>query len=180
MDNLIEVRNSPIAGVGVFAIQNIQKGQPIWQMRGVEVTFDEAVELFKNGLEAASDPLGIDDNLYYDLNETSRSFNHSCDPNSYMGPENELIALREIAIGDEIFFDYSTTMYYDEAQFARSGVEMWTCPCACGTSICRGIIDQFSTLPLDRKVFYLQHQYMPAFMHRKFAALLTSPSVKAD
>lgn len=59
--------------------------------------------------------------------------NHSCNPNCriYVAlPLIHLVALRDIAVGEEITYDYGVTMYDDP----------WTMKCNCGESNCRGLI----------------------------------------
>ena len=58
--------------------------------------------------------------------------NHSCEPNSEIRrarPQVLLVALRDIAAGEEITFDYAT-LYR----------KPWTMRCSCGTSSCRQVI----------------------------------------
>lgn len=135
-------------------------------MSGEETTLEEIITRIQAGQEAASDPFQIGDNLFMDLEETSRSFNHSCDPNVYVRGRDELVALRPIRKGEEITYDYSTTMRYDLEKIRASGNEPWTCPCHCGAYNCRGIINEFSTLPSERRDYYVSNRYLPDFLLR--------------
>ena len=68
--------------------------------------------------------------------------NHSCDPNAGVrieGTAAELFAIRDIAAGEEILFDYSTTL--DEEDF--------TMDCRCGSPSCRGRVGDGRDLPDD-------------------------------
>jgi hypothetical protein len=68
--------------------------------------------------------------------------NHSCEPNAAVriqGSGAALYALRDIAAGEEVFFDYSTIL--DEDDFTMS--------CLCGTPSCRKIIGDGKDLPED-------------------------------
>lgn len=87
-----------------------KKGQTICFLEGELCSLDEILKRVDEGKEEPSDPLGIDEEQYLDLNELSRTFNHSCNPNSFIKGKNELVALRDIKKGEEITFDYSTTM----------------------------------------------------------------------
>ncbi len=165
---LIIVEHSPIAGVGVFAVQDIPGGAIVHRMVGDVMTLDELFVRVHAGAEAASDPFQIEDDLFMDLEETSRSFNHSCDPNVYVRGNNELVALRPIPRGEEITYDYSTTMKYDAEKILASGHALWTCACLCGAETCRGIIDEFKTLPQERRDYYVRHRYLPDFMLRHY------------
>lgn len=164
MSTLFKVDRSPIAGNGVFALTTIAKGQPITLMTGTFCTDDEIIARIKAGDEVVSDPLQIGDAEFIDLDETSRSFNHSCNPNAYLRGQNEMIALREIQPLEEITYDYSPTINYNDAKFEEVGIEKWTCKCECGAVNCRGIIDQFKTLPEARRDFYITHRYLQNYM----------------
>jgi hypothetical protein len=55
--------------------------------------------------------------------------NHSCDPNIAVQGQIVFVALREIAAGEELTHDWTTT---DDAVYAIE--------CRCGSTACRGII----------------------------------------
>jgi len=163
-----QIQNSTISGVGVYATSPISAGVLICNMTGEHIDFEEAVNRVKSGVEMESDPLATSMSTYLDLDETSRSFNHSCEPNAYIRSMNELVALKDILPGDEICFDYSTTMHYPEEKILAAGFELWTCKCNCGTPSCRGIINQFKTLPLELQSYYLKNEFLPQFMMEAF------------
>ena len=54
--------------------------------------------------------------------------NHACDPNAGLRGQLSLVALRDIAAGEEITYDYATSdgSAYDEFE------------CRCGAEVCRG------------------------------------------
>ncbi len=166
--SLVIIKRSPIAGVGAFALQDLPEGTVVHRMVGDVATLDELIVRVHAGDLAASDPFQIEDDLFLDLEETSRSFNHSCDPNVYVRGNRELVALRAIPAGEEITFDYSTTMKYDAEKILASGHELWTCACLCGAAACRGIIHEFKTLPPERQRYYITHRYLPEFMLRQY------------
>jgi hypothetical protein len=64
-----------------------------------------------------------------------RYVQHSCAPNAAIR-DRELLAIAEIAAGDEITFDYETTEWDMASPFA----------CACGAPACRGIVRGFRHL----------------------------------
>jgi len=163
-----EIKKSDIAGNGVFAKKEIKKGQTIYFLEGELCTLDEVIRRVNEGKEEPSDPLEVDDEEYLDLDEISRTFNHSCEPNSYIKGKNELVSLRDIMAGEEIAYDYSTTMNDNEEKIINAGREMWTCKCNCDSKKCRGIIDQFKTLPEETKKFYSSNRFMPDFILKKF------------
>lgn len=167
------IRLSPISGQGVFASRLIRKGENVAVLHGETCTLEEMLHRVSAGSEASSDSLQIDDETYLDLDETSRTFNHSCDPNTYISGSSTLISLRDIQPGEEITYDYSTTMDDNEEKIRQlAGRPAWSSPCRCGAQHCRGVIDQFKRLPKEIRQTYLRVKHLPDFMLRKF----TSPS----
>ena len=93
--------------------------------------------------------LQIGPDLYIGESGAADDFvNHCCDPNAggcvIDGHDVRLIATRDIAIGEQITFDYSTTMDEDDFEF----------DCLCGSSQCRGLIRDFKHLPANIKARY--------------------------
>ena len=69
-----------------------------------------------------------------------RFMNHNCDPNTRIDGR-EVHALRAIAPGDEVTFDYNTTEWDLAAPF----------PCRCSSAHCGGVIRGFAHLaPAER------------------------------
>ena len=165
----LAIKPSPIAGNGVFTTGGIKKSQLIHVVTGELCTLEEVLHRVEMGVEAAADPLGVEEEKYLDLDELSRTFNHSCAPNAYIRGKNELMALRDIRSGEEITYDYSTTMNDNEEKIIKYGNEMWTCACHCGSADCRGIIDQFKNVPESTQKFYLRNRYAPDFILNEFS-----------
>lgn len=163
------MRGSAIAGHGVFATQPIKKGQRIHIMRGKRMTIQAMFRAVDGGLENSADPLLIGEDLYLDLDELSRTFNHSCKPNAYLRGKCTLTAIRNIRRGEEITYDYATSMV-DGDRIKSLGHPLWTCRCKCGARKCVGRIDQFKRLPARRQAFYVKNRYAPDFVLKKFAA----------
>ncbi|MBI3558703.1 MAG: SET domain-containing protein-lysine N-methyltransferase [Deltaproteobacteria bacterium] len=166
--SILVVKGSAISGRGVFATQPIKKGQRIHLMRGKRMTMRAMFRAVDDGLENSADPLLIADGQYLDLNELSRTFNHSCNPNAFLRRQCTLTAIRNILRGEEITYDYSTSMV-DGEKIRSLGHPVWTCRCKCGAPNCVGIIDQFQRLPARRRAYYLKNRYAPDFVLRKFA-----------
>jgi hypothetical protein len=80
--------------------------------------------------------------------------NHSCQPNAGIRNDRDLIALRNISKGEEIRFDYSTTM--QENSFRME--------CRCGKSNCRKIVNDFSTIPAELQKQYLSQKIVMQFI----------------
>ena len=169
MEKKIKSKKSKISGKGIFAIEKIKKGETICFMEGDLIDIHEMIGRVDNKFENGSDPLGVDNEMYIDLDEPYRNTNHSCNPNAFIRKRNELVALKNINKGDEITFDYSTTMNDNKEEIEKTGGELWTTPCNCGSKNCRKIIDQFKTLPQEVKEFYIKNKFAPDFILRKFS-----------
>ena len=77
--------------------------------------------------------LQIDDHLYMVSQPPfapADLVNHSCEPNCGIIGSCLVVALRDIAVGEELCFDYAMTDTNDYDEFV----------CACGTASCRGLI----------------------------------------
>lgn len=70
--------------------------------------------------------------------------NHSCDPNCVVRGERELVASRRIKKGEEVTFDYSTNVGWDE----------YSMRCLCGAGNCRGVILSYAHLGEELKRRY--------------------------
>jgi len=163
----LEIRKSKIAGYGVFAKKNIKKGTLIITLKGEICSSEEISRRIKNKVERPADPLQIDASTYLDLNEISRTFNHSCNPNAFIRGKNELVALRDIKKDEEITYDYSTTADEDEEE-VKNEHGIWYFACSCGSKNCRHIIKQFKNLPPKLKNFYLKNKFAPDFILNKY------------
>ena len=141
-------------GKGIFANRNFKKGETICFLEGKRAGLEVIQALKKKKREILVDPLQISDDQYIDLNEPYLYINHSCGPNAGIKGENQLFALKHIKKGEEIFFDYSTTM--DE------GID-----CQCGSKKCRGKIGDFFTLPKSLQNKYIKLGAIPDFIRKK-------------
>ena len=138
-----EVRDSGIAGSGAFATQPIAAGERVIEYVGERITHREADRRYDDEsmgehhtfLFTVSTRTVIDATV--DGNE-SRYLNHSCEPNC----ESEIVdgrvyisALRDIAPGEELCYDYAYERSGDEGQSDETLYQ-----CRCGTRTCRGSI----------------------------------------
>jgi len=172
MADFVKVGKSKISGNGVFAMSDFKKGQRICFLTGKMRSLNYILNRIYRDDEDPADPLGAGEEEYIELDEVPRNFNHSCNPNSFIRGKNELIAMRNIKKGEEINYDYSTTMADNKAKIEKAGFVLWTCKCNCKAKNCRKIIDQFTTLPEKRKKFYLENKYAPDFVLNKFKKAL--------
>ena len=132
----IRVVRSPIHGYGVVTLRGFAEGEAIAEVDGVAWREGENVD------DRYS--LRIEDGVYFDMVDQTRFINHSCDPNTWVevGVTDDgqawatVIALRPIAAGEELSYDYA---------FPANLAE----PCRCGADNCRGlIIDEDHLLPV--------------------------------
>jgi hypothetical protein len=82
----------------------------------------------------------IDDDLWLCSlgGRTDDYINHSCEPNlGFLQGDPRLFAIRDIAIGEELTFDYAMAM---------CEVDDWGFQCTCGAKTCRGAVAGFETL----------------------------------
>jgi SET domain-containing protein len=150
-------RKSKIHGFGVFAQQNIKKGELIVVWGGCIFTAEEVNKLPKRLITY---PVKVYNNLYLGQKiqsniDDAEMFNHSCNPNAYIFGQNILLAKRNIKKGEEICFDYATTE--DDPS--------WEFDCLCGAKNCRHIIKGndwhdpvFQKRNLSYFSFYLQEK----------------------
>ena len=145
---LAESRN----GKSVFANREFKKGEKIMDFKGPQCTYeqlpypymeDKHVQIGKNRYMGPSG--GLDDFV-----------NHSCDPNSGLIIEKEvtLIAIKDIKKGEEITWDYSTTMAEED----------WGMDCNCGSKKCRKRIMDFYYLPEETKRKYEMLGIVPDYV----------------
>jgi hypothetical protein len=137
----VAVAMSPIGGQGVFANAPIARGAVIHQMGGETVDLPACVARIVTRRVSIDDPLPIGRFTYIILDAFSNRFNHSCAPNALLRGRAELFAIRDIAAGEEITFDYSTTLRRSFYSWA------WRMPCNCGAPNCRHVIGDVGTIP---------------------------------
>lgn len=149
---LVEARNSPIHGKGVYALQPIRKGTRIIEYLGERISHAEA--------DARYEVKGDDDGhtfLFIASNRTvidagvngndARFINHHCNPNCETEIENSRVfinAIRDIKPGEELGYDYQLTW-----ESTDDPAELALYECRCGARKCRGTM--LDVEPLDKK-----------------------------
>ncbi len=140
-------------GLGVFARRALKKGETILAFGGPLIDFAETKR--RGPWECM--PLQIGTDRYYDTQPPGIFVNHSCAPNAGIQNDRDLVALRDIPAGEEIRFDYSTTM--EEQSF--------TMQCRCGAPGCRRVVADFSALPAATQREYIEKGIVMSFIVRK-------------
>jgi hypothetical protein len=148
----VEVRPSPIEGVGLFARADLCVGTPISRLAGQVVTTSGLRDLFARASSYVDTlQVGPDQHLVLAPGSPNGKGNHSCDPNLWWsGPTTDgrsassraptdgrsassratLVARRDIAAGEELTNDYATSTTSPD----------FVMECACGTALCRGVV----------------------------------------
>ena len=139
-----------VAGRGVFAAEPIGPGEVLLSFTGPHLRHSQttpqtlAVQVGRDLYLGASG--GLDDLV-----------NHSCRPNAGLriepGPTVHLVTIAPIAMGEEICFDYSTTM--DEDDFELD--------CRCGQPECRGRVRDFKHLSAANRRRYAALGIVPEY-----------------
>jgi hypothetical protein len=123
----LEGRLRPDGSHGVYARQPVRAGERLVVWGGEIVTWETLIQLPPH-LRPYS--VQVEEGLYLVSARVGPAdwVNHSCDPNAGLEGQMVLVARRDIAVGEEICFDYATSdgSPYDEFE------------CTCGAANCRG------------------------------------------
>jgi hypothetical protein len=136
----LQVKRSGVHGQGVFALMPIAAGETIIEYTGEVISWPEALRRHPH------DPSQPDHTFYFHIDDErvidgkvggnlSRWINHACDPNVEADDSSGRIflqALRDIARGDELFFDYGLVIDERYTPALKKRFE-----CRCGATDCR-------------------------------------------
>jgi SET domain-containing protein len=145
------VRPSRIHSVGVYTSTPIRKGTRIVEYAGPRITQEEADRRYEGSERTYLYGLN-DGKTIIDGEGLGAYLNHSCDPNCEVDEIKGrvwIFALRNIAAGEELVWDYSL---YDDDDPA---------PCHCGAGNCRGTMyseEWMKKLRLHEKAKLMQKQ----------------------
>lgn len=123
------IRSSAIHAAGCYTTTRIAKGRHVAEYTGPRITKDEADSLYEESPVTYLFGLG-DGSVVIDGHCMAMFINHSCDPNCETDEEDGRVwitAIRNIAAGEEITYDYCLYDGGDEEQL-----------CNCGAGSCRG------------------------------------------
>ena len=138
VDEGVELRDTPGRGTGVFATKCVPAGE-IVMVGVIERVLD------RNDRHASQ----IGENLFVLHAGLIRWVNHSCDPNCGIhvnaSGAHDFVAMRDIAAGEEVVFDYA---------MRNHRIEHFPARCLCGAQNCRGRITGWVDLPEHRKADY--------------------------
>ncbi|MBV6395585.1 MAG: hypothetical protein HFACDABA_01163 [Anaerolineales bacterium] len=145
-------------GCGIIARQPISKHEVLAFWGGRIITRDELDPTMPDFSQRV---LQVEEELFL-FNPLSGDpadcFNHSCDPNAGLSGATALIAMRDIAAGEEITFDYAMCDDTDYDEF----------DCNCGQPHCRGRVTGADWRHADLQERYAG--YFSPFIQRKIEA----------
>ncbi len=138
---LVEVRNSPVHGRGVFAVKPIPKKTRIIEYLGDRISHDAADKRYEDHDENDNHTFLfiVDKKTVIDAGvggNDARFINHQCEGNCESVIENRRVfidATRDIAPGEELGYDYEIGREKDDPDNVD---EIYAC--RCGSPKCRG------------------------------------------
>ena len=140
---------------GVFANKSFKKNERIIEFAGKLLKFEQFPEYYTKFEDYC---VQIGKNLYLGPSGSIDDFfNHSCSPNSGLIVKDEkafLIAIKKIKKGEEVTWDYSTTMDEDS----------WEIDCNCSDESCRKKIRDFKYLPKKIQQKYAKLEIVPEYL----------------
>jgi len=136
-----QVRKSNVHGKGVYAVRPIKAGEMVLEYKGKIITWRKALALHPH------DPSQPNHTFYFHLDDghvidgkqggnSARWINHGCEPNLEAEQDGNRVflrALRDIAVGEELLFDYALMIEGRKTAKVRKEYA-----CFCGAPGCRG------------------------------------------
>ncbi len=136
-----QVRDSGAHGTGVFAVRPLKAGERVLEYKGEIISWKEAIRRHPH------DPAQPNHTFYFHLDDghvidgkyegnSAKWINHACEPNLEAEQDGNRVflnALRDIAPGEELFFDYGLII---DARMTPSLKKEYAC--WCGAKTCRG------------------------------------------
>lgn len=150
------------SGRGSVAVEFIAAGEVVGAFGGRALTRDE-FDLLPVAQQARS--IQIEDDIYLagaSDPEPADFVNHSCEPNCGMSGATVVVALRDIAPGEHLTYDYAMSDGSDYDEFE----------CLCGTPACRGKVTGNDWMLPDLQMRYRGH-FSP-YLARRVEALATA------
>ena len=145
------IAKSSIAGRGIFAGEDISKGEFIVQMNGKII---HKVYKTIGDLKIGRTWVPIKKHWWMSPEFPIKYTNHCCEPNTGFKSPRKLYAIKHIKKGVELSIDYATIEY----------VDFWSMPCTCGANKCRHKMHSIQFLPEATYKSYLP--YIPRFLQK--------------
>ncbi len=131
--NHFERRPSQVHGLGVFTRLPIAQGVAVFEFGGPTIPASQV----RDDMRVMQ--VGPDEYIVEDMaaDHIENYINHRCEPNlGFVHGSLMLFALRDIEAGEELFWDYSTSI----------NEPGWRVPCNCGVPMCRRAIASYCEL----------------------------------
>jgi SET domain-containing protein len=140
------VRRVPGKGRGVFAEAKIKKGEEVAAWDGPVYGWRSRVwETNKN--DVLHHAIQFEERRWRDSAGLARLLNHSCEANCGIKELFRIVAMRDIAPGEELCWDYEMT---EDSSWYRMR-------CKCGTKSCRKVIGTYQNMPREARKRYRGH-----------------------
>ena len=160
----VDVRSSGRAGYGIYLAEPVRRGD-LLVVFGGSATPGHVFRQLPADRQRRS--LQVADDVYL-VTEPERAMgdcvNHSCDPTAVFEGQISLVARRDLAIGEQITFDYATSDSWPYDEFE----------CECGEDLCRSKVTGEDWMDPD-----LQRRYagnFSTYLQRKIDRLTGSGS----
>lgn len=161
----VESRATGTHGDGLFAVRSIEAVECVLVFGGYILTVEQesqlAGKLSDNGVQVAK-------NLVICSTRTEEwggenFLNHSCEPNAGFKGQIAVVAMRDIAKGEEITIDYAMVLH------KASKGPAYRLECLCGAEACRGVITEndWKNPALQKKY----HGYFQPYLEAEIAKL---------
>jgi uncharacterized protein len=138
---------SAIEGRGAHAVEAIAGGEVV-AVKGGHIVDGSAVAGLPEALRDSAFPITADLFLAAlapgETDGVMMRVNHSCEPNLGIGGDILLVAMRDIAPGEELTIDYA--LFLADPGFAME--------CRCGTAACRGMVTGTDWMRADLRERY--------------------------
>jgi SET domain-containing protein len=158
------IRPSPIHGRGLFAARPIRRGEVV-AVKGGHILDRRA--LARSPAHAEASHIQIEDEFYIgarargEVRANKLFINHSCQPNVGIRGQITFVALRDVAAGEELTYDWAM----EENRRARTR-------CTCQAPSCRKILTG-----QDWRIPALQRRYR-GYFSAYLAAKIAAPSTR--
>jgi hypothetical protein len=156
-NNLFRVGDNHL-GKAVFAAAPFAEGDVLLEFTGRRLPADQVPSL----MHGPSDRFVqvTPDHYMGPSGQLDDLVNHSCAPNAglrFSGAGVFLVAIRAIAAGEEIAWDYSTTLRESD----------WHMLCQCKAADCRRVIGNFETLDAERQEWFRARNLVAPYLRRR-------------
>ena len=142
-------------GEAVFAARRFKRGDLLMEFKGQRVHRSKVPQYHAGENDRY---VQIEPNYYLGpSNDMDDLINHSCNPNSglkFTPGKIMLVAIRNIKLGEEITWDYSSTLLDDS----------WHMTCECRSKNCRKVIRNFGSLDKSIQRKYLRLGIVPKYI----------------